>query len=784
MEEFKEPEQWLRFVANGSKTFEARLNQNAWSKLRIGDEFVLISGIYQCILKIISIRNFLSFYDAAAKITLIPTDDTVKKIAEEHLKNYSISSEDEKSAGVLVIEFILVSMNLALLKITPPPVRLTRNSTSFMHMVTTRLRYAYTYGLFPHQARTLKYATDPSCYSGNISVDPRGLLIADEMGTGKGVMMAALAHKLNMPTILLTTKTLITEFRRGAATYERVTGEKICWDYFRTVSLNASNTILQLAQAIDGVTMPFLADTRTTNRDAAISAATSIEERKEIRSRYSAAAALMSLNGILILIDEAHLLTRAVSNGSANATAIYRAIQNSPKARVFLFTGTPAVDDPFELGLLFNMVGPANAPPFSENYTEFERHFVNREKGIPSNPNKWMNRISGLQTLHRADSQELPQLLPRLSHYIPMDSLQYEEYAKAREQEFENNKKNIGSKQNTSALLQRPRNSKSSTYRVHSRQAGNSYWSEDQLLSPKADWVIKHASSAKRMVLVYTQFVQRGTNSIIAAAERAGWSQLSTDADPPPDKNKLFYAALHGDVPVHKQNAIIATANDVANANGGKLRLIIVSVIASVGLNFYWGSDVIIFEPYWNDALHEQIIARIRRSNSLPGVPFAERTIQPHILFAVPPKKFSISKKSTYADTFGEATDIALYSNAIKSATLLQQFRNLGARASINAVLENYQEARLCQPTGVPLFSNGLDADVASPDPCSIYKKITIDATPIIIDDIEYFYATSTQSLFGIELFRKNTENSKSEFISVLENDPAFQKFFTMRANT
>lgn len=827
-------ERWLRHIASGLKTFEGRLDAGFWGKLRKGDRFVAFSAERELDLAVTGVRRFPDFRAAVAALgdALIPrgellaggeliNGDTYEDAAAAvYSKIYGEDPGPVVAVGVAVVADETPTETPAAeapaaepatepaaetpaaepLGTSPGPTaarqpRLSRNSTSFMQLATERLRGASYPGLYPHQARTVKYVTDPAMRSGNPNVDGRGLLVTDEMGTGKGITMAAVVHHLNMPTVLLTTRPLIEEFARSVKVFEKVSGATMPWHLIRSASMNASNTALQISRAIDGVRAPLLEDARANDRAAMLRAATTTEAKEDTRAHFAASVELMSFNDIAIVVDEAHLLARAVSNGSANASAIYRAIKRSPRARVFLFTGTPGVDDPFELGLLYNMVGPAAAPPFPETYIEFDRYFVDRVGLVPRNPAKWMNRISGLQADHRADGQELPVLFPLKMHYVAMADAQYEEYALARERELAEDSKG-GKTDNAPAAFQRPKGSRASTYRVRSRQAGDSFRPKGgELRSTKAEALLDYVEGhPSRLVLVYTQFVERGDRAIVAAARRRGWTALGEPA------GTHRFASINGGVSQEEQARVIAAANLPGNHHGAQLRLVIVSVVAAVGLNFFWGSDVFLFEPYWNKALHDQIIARVRRAKSLPGVPPDQRHIQPHIMFAVPPKSRRLSaadaqklfaRKSArtlapddekrraaalaYADRFGLPTDISLYLGGLTSATLLARCRELGAQAGIGAVIEKVPGARLCRPTGDTLFLPDVDRDLRRPDPCLTYEKTVVKAEKIVLDGATFFYAPNPLSPFGVDLFQKN--DSGENFVSVVEDEPAFRMF-------
>lgn len=660
-----------------------------------------------------------------------------------------------------------------------------------MHLVSERLEKASSPGLYQHQARALQYVLDESLRTGDIRVDGVGVVFTHQMGTGKGVLMAAVMHYSKMPTVILATRPLLEAAVQAVGVFEKVAGVKFDWSRVRVASMNSSNTMMQLARAVEAVLNPDMQELRGVNARARVAAAASEEEREHLREAALNVGNTLSLNGVLLVVDEAHLLARAVSNGSKNATAIYRAIQRSPRAKVHLFTGTPGIDDPFELALMYNMVGPKSAPPFPETHRDFSRYFVDRTAMRAINTEKWMNRISGLQSHHFASGDDLPTALPPKLHFIEMGAKQYEKYASARESELKEQLK--GNELHTPAL-QRPQSKGASTYRVKSRTAGNAIVAGDEYISEKARKTAEIAESAKRVVVVYTQFIELGEKPIISELRKRGWVSYTESS-----KSKYRYASINGSVDGDAQTRILKIVNDHENAEGKLLKLVVVSVVATVGLSFIWGADEIIFEPYWNDSLHDQVEARIRRVTSQPGVAKKDRHTQVHFFFAVPPKQHrvelavartmfrrpcylegkALDEYLQYSDSFGLPTDIALYLTAKTSAKLMRQYRELGERASIEAHLEKRPNARMCKPTGVPLFVSDINQDILEPDPCQPFEKTKISAKKIKIDSEEYFYTESTDSPLGVELFQKNPTGVG--YVSVLESDPVYQRFFELR---
>lgn len=133
-------------------------------------------------------------------------------------------------------------------------------------------------------------------------------------------------------------------------------------------------------------------------------------EKNFIDARKSADLSKKSL----YIVDEVHNLIRNVygniEKGTGKAKRIYDMIiqdkQDSPDTRIVLISGTPAINKPFELGLLFNLLRP-NIFPKTE--TEFNRIFVEQSKKNSDiltinkvNMNMFQRRIMGLVSYYMA----------------------------------------------------------------------------------------------------------------------------------------------------------------------------------------------------------------------------------------------------------------------------------------------------------------------------------------------------------------------------------------------
>jgi len=227
-----------------------------------------------------------------------------------------------------------------------------------------------------------------------------------------------------------------------------------------------------------------------------------------------------SLDNKIIIVDEAHNLFNSIANGSANANAFYDMIIKAKNVKIIFMTGTPIINDPFELSICYNMLagdisnkhtsgGERNGNNKSkkgvmtilpEYYTDFVKYFIAPNGAGLMNENKFKNRIYGMtsyygdlytSTTATTISQDLkqtskkenyPDRLPVKFEVVQMSSLQSSHYIKARDVEkLENGLRGIGGGCDCDtdiegAGIQTADKGKSSTsYRIKSRQISNIY---------------------------------------------------------------------------------------------------------------------------------------------------------------------------------------------------------------------------------------------------------------------------------------------------------------------
>jgi hypothetical protein len=356
----------------------------------------------------------------------------------------------------------------------------------------------------------------------------RGILCNWGMGFGKTMLAAAIVTSIIKRTpkrvIFITPSSLLENMRDTFAKYLRIyehLSEQQIDQYikdFRFVSSNSSNMFKQVEQS---------------NLD---------EDEMEYNKKMGGIIDT-DLENTCIVIDEAHNLFNAISNGAGNAVKFYDLVMRTKNIRLVFLTGTPMVNHLFELALCFNMLRgyiDQDVTLFPERREEFNQLFVNPNFTI-KNKIAFQSRIYGLvsyygnQYLDRGDGEPVAHFPKEIFKVIkvPMSAKQFSKYSIARIKEKEEASKAGGKVQ--SGRFGNTR-STSSTYRIRSRQMANVCDPEEidgsnaSELAPKL-WqayltLLYNMKNNRRLAFMHTGFIEFGIRPIIKILEYFKWKLI------------------------------------------------------------------------------------------------------------------------------------------------------------------------------------------------------------------------------------------------------------------
>lgn len=151
--------------------------------------------------------------------------------------------------------------------------------------------------------------------------------------------------------------------------------------------------------------------------------------------------------------------------------------------------------------------------------------------------------------------------------------------------------------------------------------------------SAKVAKVLEETRNGTGIVLVYSQYLESGAVPLALCLERAGYVRQDGPAlwdttGPAPPASRGGYILITGDNTLSPNNpASIAMARAADNANGEKIKIIVISQAGSQGVDLQNVRQVQLIDPWYNLGRAEQIIGRGRRHCSHVQLPPEERNV-------------------------------------------------------------------------------------------------------------------------------------------------------------
>lgn len=646
-----------------------------------------------------------------------------------------------------------------------------RNNTNFPLTLKTHLanlKYGDKELLLYNQYVVLEYfKANPSS---------RGLLEFFDMGLGKTILAASITyfykkHDPDRRIVIISPKSLAPNFKKAIREFMNflnISDEEIdeyIESTYKFVSLNAGNMFEQMK--------------RTGKTKEQISFEKKIEKVNEHVTDDD-----NFLENTMLVIDEAHNFFNSITNGSKNALSLYDAIVHTQDIRLLFLTGTPIVNNPFELVPCFNMlagsikVGSKSTLLFPEDNEKFNNFFVDHTTHQIKNRDKFHNRITGMVSYYGdIYFKEKPKEFPKKNGpdvvKVNMSSYQFTQYEAARDMERE---ESSFSKKKPSGRF--ASGASSSSYRIKSRLASNFAFPEHALgkrvgkksrekflakltdddltknlskHSPKMVEMLKYIKKQNGAKgTVYSQFVSgEGLGVFAKILELNGYSKYVGDKT-----SKKTYMLITGGLTSDERN------DAVEAFNSDKIELLLFSKAGAEGLDLKGSRHVHVMEPFWNYALIRQVIHRSIRFKSHTHLPKNQQDVTVYVYLSTYPKDFTRRKK-------GPTTDEDLFTEAKQKDAINKSFLTALPEISIDchAHAKNFDKTikircKLCEPTNKPLFHPILNKDMQLPNPCNTMQKKKISAKECVFEGTgEKFYFTKDvvkDSLPKINIYRRD----------------------------
>jgi len=329
------------------------------------------------------------------------------------------------------------------------------------------------------------------------------------------------------------------------------------------------------------------------------------------------------------------------------------------------------------------------------------------------------------------------------------------------------------------------------------------------MYSSKIKSITDNIRNSSGIVLIYSQFIDGGVVPIALALESMGFTRFGTKASnlfkTPPHKpidSKTYlpreemenptefspatYTMITGETALSPDKVFdLKNLTDEDNKNGEKIKVVIISMTGSEGIDFKNLRQVHILEPWYNLSLIEQIIGRAVRTCSHKQLPFKERNVEIFLYGTL------------MKDSEEEAADLYIYRLAELKAVQIGRVSRILKESSVDCILNidqtNFTEENMNTIVKQQLSNNmtidfpiGDKAKTVSCDymdtcnfKCKPFKKITEKDIKLDTYDETFIILNNDKIIQRIrDLFKEKFFYKKERLISeinITKNYPLIQ---------
>jgi superfamily II DNA or RNA helicase len=148
--------------------------------------------------------------------------------------------------------------------------------------------------------------------------------------------------------------------------------------------------------------------------------------------------------------------------------------------------------------------------------------------------------------------------------------------------------------------------------------------------SPKIKSIVDYIKKSKGIVIVYSKYIDAGVIPVAMALESEGYARYKAknllNDNNNKNKRKYEYTIISGDKKLTpSKESVISTIRSYENRNGDLIKIVIISQVATEGVDFKNVREIHLLEPWFNMSKVEQIVGRGVRRYSHINLPFDER---------------------------------------------------------------------------------------------------------------------------------------------------------------
>jgi len=382
----------------------------------------------------------------------------------------------------------------------------------------------------------------------------------------------------------------------------------------------------------------------------------------------------IKLDNTLLIIDE---VQNIVSEHGTFYKTISEAINKAPNdLRIVLLSGTPIFDKPLEIGLTLNLLKlPKEFPigsKFNDMFLESKKKKSGEIKYKAKNLNKFKNLTKGYISYYRGAP---PIAFPKTNINIikcTMSDYQYKSY------------KTVATDEGpfrTGDILTLPNN-----FFIGSRiisniafpqkginKKGYNLLDNDKLLmsnlkkfSIKFYKILKQIKKSEGPVFIYSNFKEYGgLKSFIKVLEYHNFKNYKDFGE-----GIKRFAVWTGDEKHEIKEEIKEVYNQIDNADGSKLHIILGSPAIKEGVSLLRVAEVHILEPYWNWSRLDQVIGRAVRFCSHKDLPKKDRFVDIYLYIADHPEEEMTIDKYILNMAYKKTQIISKFETALKESAV------------------------------------------------------------------------------------------------------------------
>jgi superfamily II DNA or RNA helicase len=386
----------------------------------------------------------------------------------------------------------------------------------------------------------------------------------------------------------------------------------------------------------------------------------------------------IKLKNTLLIVDE---VQNMISEDGSFYLNLKKVIDKSDeKTRIVLLSATPMFNKPEEIALTLNLLKLKKELPTGN---EFNSTFIETKKvnGEPVyrliNIDRFKASIPNVISYYRgAEPKSFPKTIFKLVK-CKMEPFQYKSYRTILDSEEQGNFMGRDILKLPSDFLLGPRiisniafpNKRIDEKGFESLTGANLKKKNIMKYSKKFYKILNKISKATGPTFVYSNFKDiGGIRSFIQCLEYNGYSNYKDNG-----VGKNRYAVWSGDETTSTKEEIKHTFNNIKNANGSMIKVILGTPSIKEGVSLLRVQQVHIMEPYWNMSRILQIIGRAIRFCSHKDVPRDKRVVEVYLYLSTYPKETT--------------TDMYIWLNAEKKHKLISQFETILKEMAIDCSL-------------------------------------------------------------------------------------------------